>query len=197
MATDVVKNIADTCVKLGAVELAGIKLEDAGANLLDVTFANLDRHVSMQPAAVAYYGSLKKEASRRLASVERSYDRWQKKKYAEAKVAVESGTANKSSIKVEDVKARFIVDNESEIQKWETQIDKAQFEYDTLDVWYEAWKQKSFSIREMAAIDEEERFNTGSSITRKEGNQERTASEVKIDRVREIMRKRREQAKSG
>ena len=187
---DVVKNIADTCMALGTVELSGIKLENAHGSLLDITFCTLDRHVAMQPAAIAYYGSLKKETSRKLAAIERAYDKWQKKKYAEAKVAVESGTANRSSIKVEDVKARFIVDNESEIQKWESQIEKAQFEYDTLDVWYEAWKQKSFSIREMAKIEEEERFNTSSSITGKGVRQERNASQVKMDRVREIMRKR-------
>jgi len=197
MPIDVVKNIADTCSKLGDVELAGIKLENAGASLLDVSFATLDRHVAMQPAAVAYYGALKKDAARRLAALGKAYDHWQKKKYAESKVAVETGTANKSSIKVEDVKARFIVDNETEIIKWEAQIEKVQFEYDTLDVWFEAWKQKSFSIREMAGIDEEERFNTSSSITRK-GDQTgagQSGSKAGIERVRELIRRRREQAK--
>lgn len=189
MASDVVKNISTTCTKLGEVELAGVKLENAAAKLLDVQSDSFDRHVAMQPAAIAYYGSLKKDAARRLASLERSYDKWQRKKYAEAKVAVESGTANKNTIKVEDVKARFIVDNEVEIQKWEDQIEKAQFEFDTLDIWYEAWRQKSFSIREMASIEEDERFNANPSI---DGRGERkTEAEVKIERVREIMRRRK------
>jgi signal transduction protein with GAF and PtsI domain len=195
MGTDVVKNITLSCTKLGEVELSGVKLENAAGKLLDVQSDSLDRHVAMQPAAIAYYGSLKKEAGRRLAALERAYDKWQRKKYAEAKVAVESGTANKNTIKVEDVKARFIVDNEVEIQKWEDQIEKAQFEFDTLDVWYEAWRQKSFSIREMASIEEDERFNGNPSI---DGRGERkTESEVKIERVREIMNRRKAASQSA
>jgi len=190
--SEVMKNIAETCGKLGDVQLSGVKLESANSALLDVTQFSLDQHVAMQPAAIAYYGSLKKEAARKLAALERSYDRWQKKKYAEARVAVESGTSVKSGIKVEDVKARFIVDNELEINKWDSQIDKAQFEYDTIDVWYEAWKQKSFSIRETVAIDEDERH---SSPSIRGGDFDRSGNSppaIKEGKIREIIRKRRE-----
>jgi len=189
MATNVINNIAGTCAKLGEVELAGVKLEDGAGQLLNVSSDSLDKHVSMQPAAIAYYGSLKKDAARRLAALESTYDRWQKKKYAEAKVSVESEATSKISIKVEDVKARYIIINEVDIEKWEAQMQKAQFEYDTLDVWYEAWKQKSFSIREMASIDSDERFNGNSSI---EGKDRKTETEVQLNRVREIMRKRKQ-----
>lgn len=193
--SDVVKNIENTCNKLGDVQLAGIKLETAEAALLDVMQFSLDQHVAMQPSAIAYYGMIKKQAARRLAAIERAYDRWQKKKYAEAKVSLEAGTASKSALKVEDIKARFVVDNEAEIEKWDSQVDKAQFEYDTIDVWYEAWKQKSFSIRETVSIDEDER-HTGSHVEDKRSPGgytfgRRDAATVKIEKVREIMRQRR------
>jgi hypothetical protein len=142
----------------------------------------------MQPAAIAYYGTLKKEAARKLVVLERQYDRWAKKQYALAKAAVESGTSNKSQIKVEDIKARFVVDNEAEIEKREAQVDRAQMEYDTLDSWYEAWKQKSFSIRETVAIEEDERYNSNSSITGANGGESRPVSG--IEKVRELIRKR-------
>ena len=191
MATDVVKNIYETCSKLGDVQLAGVRLETADAALLDVTKFTIDQHVAMQPAAIAYYGTLKKEAARKLVVLERQYDRWAKKQYALAKAAVESGTSNKSQIKVEDIKARFVVDNEAEIEKREAQVDRAQMEYDTLDSWYEAWKQKSFSIRETVAIEEDERYNSNSSITGAGGGESRPASG--IEKVRELIRKRQAQ----
>jgi hypothetical protein len=194
MATDVIRNISETCVKLGEVQLAGIKLETADAALLDVTKFTIDQHVAMQPAAIAYYGTLKKEAARKLAVLERQNDRWQKRQYALAKAAVESGTSNRSQIKVEDIKARFVVDNETEIEKREVQIDRAQMEYDTLDSWYEAWKQKSFSIRETVSIEEDERYNSSSSIVG--ANNGNGPAVVGIDKVRELIRKRQAQGKT-
>ena len=190
MATDVVRNISETCVKLGDVQLAGVKLETADAALLDVTKFTIDQHVAMQPAAIAYYGTLKKEAARKLAVLERQHDHWQKRMYALAKAAVESGTSNKSQIKVEDIKARFIVDNEAELDKREAQLDRAQMEYDTLDSWYEAWKQKSFSIRETVAIEEDERYNSSSSINGAGNGQKPVTG---IEKVRELIRKRQAQ----
>lgn len=192
MSDNVTQNVADTCMKLGDVELAGIKLEKAEASLLDVSQGSFDQHVAMQPAAIAYYGSLKKHAARRLAVLETIYQRWEKKKYAEAKVSVESGTANKHTIKVEDIKARLIVDNEKEIEKWEERIEKAKFEYDTLDVWYEAWKQKSFSIGEFAPMENDERFGRAGSLSvAKVVARTSPLSESKQNKIREIMRKRK------
>ena len=190
----VIENIRGTMDDLGQVELSGVKLESCDGNLLDVGEYDLDRHVAVQPAAIAYFGSLKKEASRRLGAIKRAYDRWQKRKYAEAKAAALSGTQTKPT--VADIEARYIVDNEKEIEKWEDQVEKAQMEYDTLDSWYEAWRQKSFSIREYVEVDEDERFNTSSSIKAGEKKVEKSASgSARIDRVRDIMKKNREKNK--
>jgi hypothetical protein len=191
----VVRNIVTACSKLGDVQLGQFKLETAEAALLDVTKFTIDQHVAMQPAAIAYFGTLNKEAARKLAVLERQHDRWMKKQYSISKAAVESGTSNKSQIKVEDVKARFVVDNEVEIEKREAQIDRAQMEYDTLDSWYEAWKQKSFSIRETVAIEEDERYNSSSSMSAP-GGDGKPAVAASIDKVRELIRKRQAQGKT-
>lgn len=186
--TTVVKNIQETCANLGMVELSGIKLETADKSLLDVTQFSLDVHVAMQPAAIAYFGSQKKDAQRRLDAIERSYDRWQKRKYSQAKSAVEAAMGGAKGIRVGDIESRYVIDNETEIEQWEERIDQAREESDTLDVWYEAWKQKSFSIREFASIEEDERFNTNSSI----GSQPDTTKEMtKIEKVRAMMQKKR------
>ena len=184
---DVVNNIAEACDSMGEVDLAGIKLESADPRLLDVSHMDLDKHVAMQPSAMAYYGSLLKDAGRRLASFKRFYDRWEKKKYAEAKAGCLGGTTGKAT--VADVEARFIVDNEAEIEKFEKQLDKLTRDHDTLSVWFEAWRQKSFSIREHANITEDERWNSSSSIRDKGDSENNGGRRVGLDRVRSIIRK--------
>lgn len=181
----IVEKIADSCQELGEVDLSGVTLESADPRLLDVSQMDLDRHVAMQPAAIAYYGSLLKDASRRLASYKRAHERWEKKKYAEAKASLAGGTGKGGT--VADIEARFIVDNEPEIEKREKQLDKLQFEYDTLNIWYEAWRQKSFSIGQHAGITEDERWNSSSSLTEK--NDERRDG---LSRVKRIITKNKE-----
>jgi hypothetical protein len=182
----VIDIIADSCQSLGEVDLAGIALETADPRLLDVSQMDLDRHVSMQPAAMAYYGSLLKDASRRLAAYKRSYDRWEKKKYAEAKASLASGTGKST---VADIEARFIVDNEAEIEKREKQLERLQYEYDTMNVWFEAWRQKSFSISQHAGITEDERWNERASLRGDEKNSERRDG---LSRVKSIIKNRQE-----
>lgn len=180
----IVDVIADSCQSMGDVDLAGITLESADHRLLDVSHMDLDRHVAMQPAAIAYYGSLLKDASRRLAAYKRAFDRWEKKKYAEAKASLASGTGKST---VADVEARFIVDNEPEIVKREKQLEKLQYEFDTMNIWFEAWRQKSFSIGQHAGITGEERWNEKASIMDKK--EDRSDG---LSRVKSIIRNRQE-----
>lgn len=184
----VIQNIQEACEALGQVDLSGISLESADPKLLNVSQMQLDQHVAMQPSAIAYYGALLKEASRRVAAHKRAYDRWSKKQYAVAKAAL---TGQKAT--VADIEARFIVDNEHEIEKWEAQTEKLQFEYDNLNVWYEAWRQKSFSIREFVGITDDERYNSSSSSYGGSGNSsENGQNGSRVSKVRDIMRKKRE-----
>jgi hypothetical protein len=89
-------------------------------------------------------------------------------------------------IRVGDIDSRYVIDNEAQIEKWEEQLSAAQHECDTLDVFYEALKQKSFSIREFASIDEDERFNNSSSM----GIQQDRKETSKIDKIRQMMQRR-------
>ena len=193
MGVDVIRNITMACENLGGIDLAGIRLETASPDLLDVTKYSIDQHVAMQPSAIAYFGTIKKRAAQNLEMIERAFDRWTKRKFAEARVSVEAGTTGKTNIKVEDIKARYEKDNEAKIDEWEAKVDKAKADYDTLDCWLEAWKQKSFAIKETVSLEEEERF-TGTSIpSHRENPREeisKDVSSIKLDKVRELIRRR-------
>lgn len=190
MAEDIINNITNSFDKMGEIDLAGISLETADHRLLDISHLDLDRHVAMQASAIAFYGSCLKDSSRRLSTMKRQYDRWSKKKYAEAKASLASGTGKST---VADVEARFIIDNESDIENWDKQIDKLQYQFDTLTVWNEAWKQKGFSIKEYAAITENERWNTSSNISKEENSNKNPNRAEGKKRVKDIIRQRQEQ----
>lgn len=176
---------------MGQVELSGVKLETADPNLLDVGSLDLDRHVAMQPAAIAYYGAMKKEASRRLDMLKRSFDRWRQRQWAMAKAAVLSGSTQTYKPTLADIESRFITDNEPELEKWDAKLDKAQEEFDTLDAWYEAWRQKSFSLRDHVSVNEDEKFNSNPTMTRENG--ERPISGSKMASIRSIIERRKQQ----
>lgn len=197
------ENVRASIDSMGQVELSGVKLEAADARLLDPGSLDLDRHVAMQPSAIAYYGAMLKEANRRLTNTKHSYERWEKKQWALAKAAVLSGTTAQWKPTLADIEARFIADNEPMIEDWEKRVEKAQEESDTLEAWYEGWRQKSFSLREHVSIDENERYQGGNSVGSGDGNETtgyarsapsegKLLSSDKIQEVRDIMRKRRD-----
>jgi len=164
------ENVKHSIDGLGQVELSGINLESADAKLLDIGSLDFDRHVAMQPAAIAYFGAMKKESARRLSALKRGYDRWEKKQWAMAKCAVLSGTTAQWKPTLDDIKSRFIADNEGELESWDSKLDKAEEEADTLDAWYEAWRQKSFSLHDHASVNLDERYNTSGTLVADGGN---------------------------
>ena len=194
----VVENIIKTCEELGMVELNGIKLETADPALLDVTEMDLDQHVAMQPAAIVYYGTLRKEALRALDNCRKAYYRWQKKQYIDAKAVVDSRSSAKSAVRTEEIKAQILIDHEANIESWENRMDRLQREVDTLDNWYEGWRQKSFTIREHAKIEEDERWNASPHLgggSESLSSRKRSASDAprsRTENVRRIMRERQD-----
>lgn len=190
----IVDDIAETCDNLGEVDLSGIKLEKPDPRLLDVTDLDLDKHVAMQAPGVAYYGALVREASRKLNAYKKQYDRWQKKKYAEARANLAEGTSQK--ITKDDIEARFVVDNESEIEEWEESLERLQKEYDTLSVWYDAWRQKPYSIRDEITITSDERKMNAGIKTGEESSEspeKRQSNSGDSRNVRDIIRNRKGQ----
>jgi hypothetical protein len=185
--SDVISNIDQSCEDLGMVDLSGINLESASPQLLDVAELDIDRHVAMQPSAMAYYGTLLKESGRRLAAYKKDTERWEKKQFAVAKAALIA--SNIKPVK-EEVEARFYVDNEKEIIHRDNEMEKFQKEYDLLTVWYEAWKQKGFSIKQYVDIGQQERFGINASL-KEENSFKNDSHDDKKRRIRDIMNKKK------
>ncbi len=159
-------NILAACDKMGQKPLMGVSLESADPRFLDVTESTLDEHISIQPTAIAFFGNLRKLADRRLEQAKRKYERWQKVKFHEMKSLGVDG----KRITIAEVEASVLVKYASDIENFEKELDQLQEEYDTLDSWYEAWRQKSHTLREYAAIQVEE-YNSSPHVMRESANQ--------------------------
>jgi len=182
---DVCENVIKACEEARLLTLDSIPLESADMRLLDVREADIDEHVAMQPAAIAYYGYLKKTAARQLVAFKHSHDRWHRKKYAEAKAAL---TSISTKFNIADIEAKFIVDNEPEIERQESQMAEFQRQCDTLDVWYDAWRQKSYSIREHIELAGDE-YSTSPHVM---SSGKKSLHSEKINRVRDIIKGNKE-----
>lgn len=171
-------NIIRSCRALGKKKLVGIALEEADPAFLDVRESDFDDHVSMQPSAIAYFGMMKKEAQRMLAAIQRRHDRWRKRKFLEAKMAAKKDSESKRAPTIQEIEARLESDNEEEIEQQEKELNQAQERLDAVDVWYEALRQKSFSIREHASVLSDE-FLSSPHVMEPDGDETGDARKMK------------------
>jgi hypothetical protein len=189
-ADEVARKISDGCMKCGEFTLLEERLEDCDPRALDVRIGSLDDHVSMQPAAIAYFGSMLKDAERNVVMLKHGYDRWMKQKYAVAKAALTSGGGKGT---VADIEAKIVTDNEQDIVAKEAEISEAERVRDELETWYEAWRQKSYSMTQHANLVSAE-FGTHDNLGSERNNgveKKRLNFEESKDVVRNIIRKGR------
>lgn len=191
----IIESINKSCVKLGECEIGGTRLETGSPQLFDVREGEFDEHVAMQPSAIAYFGVLRKQSERQLLSLKNNYEKWKKKKFHETKRKLETQN-NKKKFTIADVDSSILIDNEQEIEDWENSIMELQEQYDTFDVWYSAWRQKSFSLKEHGqTMSDEKKINpyimekNDQNFEQKEYNKEKgnkSKHESSIDRIRQM-----------
>ena len=186
---DIVNSINKSCDNLGKNKIFGIPLESGDSKLLDVREGDFDEHVAMQPGAIAFFGVLRRQSERFLYNEKHSYDRWQKKKFQEARMALDSLNTGKKCT-ISDIESFVIINNEKEIENWEKKIEILQEQYDTFDVWYEAWKQKSYSLKEhgQTMSDERKTMPYLQMEDNKIENKSLNNSSSRIERIRQIQK---------
>ena len=176
---EICERISKCCDDLGEFSLLGVPLESADPRFLDVRESSLDEHVAIQPSALAFLGKLRKDAIREVKKQEREYEKWKMDKYTESR-----GNVDKSGrVTKDDIQAQMVKDNRKEIDEWEDKIMDTQRVCDLLDVYYEAWKQKAFSLNVYANITADELFS-------KESIEIKTKISAKKDQIRDIIRKK-------
>jgi len=140
-------NIEENIFKAGSFKLKNVTFEEVDMEMLVLDIEHLEDHIRMQPAAIAYYGALYKEACRRYDDVKKSWEyRW-KELYSNAGAGY---TGKKPTIN--DIEAKANADNETEVKEWQEKLLDLKKRVDMLEVFWEGWKQKSFAINNFVSI---------------------------------------------
>jgi hypothetical protein len=151
-------DIGSACVKCGEFSIGEVKLDEPDSKLLDISDSNLGEHVAMQPSAIAYYGYMLKTATRNLDCLNRDFALQQKRWHSSAKISLMVKTPKPT---VGDIDSYVAINFETEINEWNSRIDRAQSTVDQLSVWYDAWRQKGFNLRGYLSVTDDERRSSG------------------------------------
>lgn len=157
-------NISTSIDKLGSFKLMEASLEDVDPRFLDIREDNLSDHVSMQPAAIAYFSSIKKYAQRQLEEMKEDFEHFIKVKKSETKAKMLSDGKKAT---VDDISNQVEIDFEEAIKDWNKKIREAQENFDNADSMFEAWKSKGFSLKVFADLAQQE-FMTTDGVMKKE-----------------------------
>lgn len=150
--------------KLGGFKLMESSLEDMDPRFFEIREDNLSDHVAMQPAAIAYFSSMKKYAQRVLGEAEEDFEHFIKVKKSETKAKMLSESKKAT---VDDIANQVEIDFEEGIKEHKQKIRRCQEDFDNADSMFEAWKSKGFSLKVFADLAQQE-FMTSDGIDRKE-----------------------------
>ncbi len=131
------------------VEVLGLGLENPSLEMLIVTEDNFVEQLSKQSAGIAYYGTLTKMLEAQYANLETAW----KAKYAEF-YSYCSNLLKKTKDKyvAKDVEALINSKYVTEIEKWNNKLSSKKEELNVTTMFYEGWKQKSFSLNNFTSL---------------------------------------------
>lgn len=156
----IVAKINESMEIMAKLGIGGIPLEQCSPFHLTVSVSDFNEHVDMQPGAIVYFGNLFKEAKRNYEYEKKFYERWKKIKLSDAR---RRAVGNKPTIA--EVETQYLIDNKEEIEAYEKKIFELKGFLDTLESWYEGWKQKGFSLNLRAGLISDEMGTHGVLLT--------------------------------
>lgn len=136
-------DLEKTIKKAESMSMGEWDFENPSIEMLEVNENNYLESLSKQPAALAYFGTLYKEAQRELEDIELYYKNRYNEMYGEC-----SDIISKQKIKStqRDVDALVRTKYTSELEELEKQIRVKKKNKDVYEMFYEGWKAKSFAL---------------------------------------------------
>lgn len=134
--------------KAGEFEFDRFKFDEPDYEMLIFDEESYLEHLRVQSAGIAYYGSISKAADRKYDELEKRYKFRYNEMFSEC-----SDTMNKLGKKaVKDIEALIQSKYEDELNKWDKALEEAKIYKDNANIFYEAWKNKSFSLNSMTQM---------------------------------------------
>lgn len=135
----------------GALVLADVKFDEPDVKMLIPDGESLETHITMQPAAVAYYGTLAKQTQRDLEDAKKKWKyRWMEMYGQVSRVLCLADPKRKPT--VTEIEAETYSRHREEVDKQEQELAKLAKQADDLQAFFEAWQAKSFSLNHMVQL---------------------------------------------
>lgn len=129
----------------------GINFDAPNLSILTVTEENFEEHLSKQAAGLAYFGAMFKSAKDEYEDCCRAYEaRWAEMYTHCTNIMNKTEKGNKFVIK--DIEAMARSKYSDEINTWKQKMDKLREHMNVAEMFYDAWKQKSFVLNNFTAM---------------------------------------------
>jgi hypothetical protein len=140
-------------VMVGAcsLTLSGVSFENPDVKMLIPDSESLERHITMQPAAIAYYGTLAKQAQRLLDEAKKKWKyRWMELYGTVSRALCLADPKRKPT--VTEIEAETYSRHRSEVDAQEQELARLAHQADDIQAFYESWQAKSFAVSQMVQL---------------------------------------------
>ena len=133
------------------LELEGVSFDNPCASMLVVDIGNIEDHIAKQPAGIAYYGSLARQAQRSLDESKKAWKyRWSEMYGIVLKAMHMADPKRKAT--VTEIESEMYRQFKDEIEKREADLDEKQMIVDNAELFFEAWQSKSFALNQLVNV---------------------------------------------
>ena len=136
-----------------SIDVCGFKLEDFDHNALIITEENFQEHLQKQSAGTAYYGTLYKSLKQELNKL--SNDRAKKlSECTDRAMLVLQKQSSKSTARptIREAETMALMANSKIFEEYDKKIYEIEEQCNFVEQYYEAWKQKSFTLNNMTSL---------------------------------------------
>ena len=138
-------------IQLNDINFDEVNFQNLMVNTQDGSFL---QHLQKQPAGVAYYGMLHKQAKQELKRLQKQRDSYLKNKASLSMLTLQKATTGKvTKYEAEDM---ALMSYKEVFDKYNQQIEELTEQTDILQEYYLAWKQKGFTLNNIVNL-----VNTG------------------------------------
>jgi len=186
-AIDIVDGAIHAMLNMGEFGIDADSFAQLDPKIMVFDETNIDEHVRMQAAGLAYYAQVKTEVDDILVRLEKKYARWRKVEHRKANNTVMQRMGNKKP-NIIDVEAEMLSTKGDEIKAWEDKIQKWKKRSEAMENLLNAWKQKSFAMNKFVDMQTEEYFQTDSIQKKPMHGKKKRDMRGAIDSVRSRMK---------
>lgn len=144
------QSVQERALSIGGTNLDGKQFETFDIGLLRVGDGDLNDHVDCQASGQLYYGMLTRKALENMRQAKTIYDNWYSTVYDECNELLRAETGIKRPNKV-DVENRVRQDYDSKLERYTAELQRKEFIYERLNLFYSAWITKGFSLSDLTS----------------------------------------------